>query len=125
AIALLCSHYVLPWWESNYMGSLAAALRRANARFLGSGLNFASLSRGLRTLKQQNTEDTEKINGAERALRDAELQWRVNRKNMHIAFSNFTGAFYRMMDEPIRRQQHVRELNALMTQHHTLASHVS
>ena len=125
AIALLCSHYVLPWWESNYMGSLAAALRRANSRFMGSGLRFASLSRELHALKRQDTQNAESVTSAERAVRDAEVQWRVNRKNMHIAFSNFTGAFYRMMNEPVRRQQHVRALNALMTQHHTLASHVS
>jgi Predicted membrane protein len=125
AIALLCSHFVLPWWESNYMGSLAAALRRANSRFLNSGLDFAAASRQLRALKREQEPDSPEIVAGEKALQDAELHWRVNRKNMHIAFSNFTGAFYRMMDEPIKRQQHVRALNALMTQHHTLASHVS
>ena len=124
AIALLCSHYVLPWWESNYMGSLAAALRRANLRFLRSGLRFADLSRLARSHARQNP-DTPMGAAAIQAQQDAEVQWRVNRKNVHIAFSNFTAAFYRMMAEPTSRQQHVEALNALLIQHHTLASHVS
>jgi len=119
-IALLCSHYVLPWWESNYMGSLATALRRANLRFLRSGLRYAELTRQLRTADKEGAEAI-----PQSAQHDAELQWRVDRKNMHIAFGNFAGAFYRMMDEPVKQQRHVKTLNALMTQHHTLASHVS
>ena len=141
-IALLCSHYVLPWWESNYMGSLAAALRRANLRFLRSGLRYAGFSRQLRAATcgaGGNTADTatgvapgSADSGMENiilelraAQHDAEMQWRVDRKNMHIAFSNFAGAFYRMMAEPVKRQRNVKSLNTLMTQHHTLASHVS
>lgn len=120
-IALLCSHYVLPWWESNYMGSLASALRRANLRFLRSGLHYAELSRRLRLGGTQP--DGSAVSQA--VQHDAELQWRVDRKNMHIAFSNFAGAFYRMMAEPVKRQRKVKSLNTLMTQHHTLASHVS
>ncbi len=123
-IALLCSHYVLPWWESNFMGSLAAALRRANLRFLRSGLRYAGLSRRLR---QPTSADGQVADMAalQTAQHEAEMQWRVDRKNMHIAFSNFAGAFYRMMAEPVKRQRNVRSLNALLTQHHTLASHVS
>src|SRR5690606_8124958 len=119
-IALLCSRYVLPWWESNYMGSLAAALRRANLRFLRSGLRFAELSRQLR-----NAANDAQGRALQTAQHDAEMQWRVDRKNMHIAFSNFAGAFYRMMAEPVRQQRNVKSLNTLLTQHHTLASHIS
>ncbi len=120
-IALLCSRYVLPWWESNYMVSLAAALRRANLRFLRSGLLYARLSRRLRSASER----PERLAEAQAAQHEAELQWRVDRKNMHIAFSNFAGAFYRMMAEPVKQQRNVKTLNTLMIQHHTLASHVS
>ena len=126
-IALLCSHYVLPWWESNYMASLAAALRRANLRFLRSGLRFAELTRRLRALPGSDSarEQKQALADCRSAQHEAELQWRVDRKNMHIAFGNYATAFYRMMDEPVRRQHNVKTLNALMTQHHTLASHIS
>lgn len=120
-IALLCSRHVLPWWESNYMDSLAAALRRANLRFLRSGLRYAELSRRLRGTDNDAAERATRL--AEQ--REAEVQWRVDRKNMHIAFSNFAGAFYRMMAEPVKQQRNVKTFNTLMTQHHTLASHVS
>lgn len=121
SIALLCSRYVLPWWESNFMGSLAAALRRANLRFLRSGLRYAELNRQLRQARATGADDA----ALRVAQHDAEMQWRVDRKNVHIAFSNFTGALYRMMAEPVKRQRNVKSLNTLMIQHHTLASHVS
>ena len=124
-IALLCSYYVLPWWESNYMASLAAALRRANLRFLRSGLRYAELTRRLRTLAENGEERSRALAESRSAQHDAELQWRVDRKNVHIAFGNYAGAFYRMMAEPVKRQHNVKTLNALMTQHHTLASHIS
>ena len=124
-IALICSYYVLPWWESNYMGSLAAALRRANLRFLRSGLHYAELTRRLRALSENGEERSQALTECQRAQHDAELQWRVDRKNVHIAFSNYAAAFYRMMAEPVKRQRNVKTLNALMTQHHTLASHIS
>ncbi|NYT23186.1 FUSC family protein [Alcaligenaceae bacterium] len=125
-IALLCSYYVLPWWESNYMGSLASALRRANLRFLRSGLRYAELTRQLRAAGRGGDAAAEPpARNLAAVQHDAELQWRVDRKNMHIAFGNFAGAFYRMMAEPVKRQRNVKALNALMTQHHTLASHVS
>ncbi|NLC36015.1 MAG: FUSC family protein [Alcaligenaceae bacterium] len=124
-IALLCSRYVLPWWESNYMGSLAAALQRANLRFLRSGLRYAELSRKVRVVSPGDEGSARPLAEYRSEQREADVQWRVDRKNMHIAFSNYAGAFYRMMAEPTRRQHHVDTLNALMSQHHTLASHVS
>lgn len=124
-IALICSYYVLPWWESNYMASLAAALQRANLRFLQSGIRYAELNRQLNALIQKAAADSEELAAKRSAQHDAEMQWRVDRKNVHIAFSNFAGAFYRMMAEPVKRQRNVRTLNLLMIQHHTLASHIS
>ncbi|HLU78274.1 MAG TPA: FUSC family protein [Burkholderiaceae bacterium] len=124
-IALLCSYFVLPWWESNYMASLAAALQRANLRFLRSGLRYAELNRQLHALSRTSPENADALAACRSAQHDAEMQWRVDRKNVHIAFSNFAGAFYRMMAEPEKRQRNVKTLNLLMIQHHTLASHIS
>lgn len=124
-IALLCSYYVLPWWESNYMASLAAALRRANLRFLRSGVRYAELTRRLRAFTENQTQSDSELAQCRSVQHDAELQWRVDRKNVHIAFSNYAGAFYRMLAEPEKRQRNVKTLNALMIQHHTLASHIS
>lgn len=123
-IALLCSYFVLPWWESNYMGSLAAALQRANLRFLRSGIRYAELTRQLNAAAEKGAV-AETLAEQRQLQHEAELQWRVDRKNVHIAFSNFAGAFYRMMAEPVKRQRFVKTLNALMIQHHTLASHIS
>ena len=53
------------------------------------------------------------------------MRWRLARKNVHIAFGNFTSAFYRMMDEPVSHQRHVPELNRLLIQNHTLASQIA
>lgn len=124
-IALLCSYYVLPSWESNYLASLAAALRRANLRFLRSGMHYADLTRRLRALPASQAESAAELARSRSVQHDAELQWRVDRKNVHIAFSNYASAFYRMLAEPEKRQRNVETLNALMIQHHTLASHIS
>src|SRR3546814_1147550 len=42
-----------------------------------------------------------------------------------IAFGNFASAFYRMMDEPVKRQNNVPELNNLLIQNHVLASQIT
>lgn len=44
---------------------------------------------------------------------------------MHIAFSNFAEAFYRMMSEPKSHQVNVPELNNLLIQNHVLASQIT
>ncbi|TEA78613.1 FUSC family protein [Allopusillimonas ginsengisoli] len=152
AIALLCS-YVLPWWEYNFMASLANALKRANLELLNSGLEYARLSRQQTAVrgKAAQSEPTSSLDrasdgtpdspanakpdGSETGIADpsmsladldaqqheAEIRWRVARKNVHIAFSNFAAAFYRMMDEPIKRQRNLPELNHLLIQNHVLA----
>ncbi|MDS1140832.1 FUSC family membrane protein [Pusillimonas sp. SM2304] len=128
SLALLCS-YILPWWEHRYMSSLARAAKKANQEFFKAGLRYAELSRaqtaahtgldGSRTLSAQDLKDLDD------EQHEAEVHWRVARKNMHIAFSNFASAFYRMMDEPIRRQANVPELNNLLIQNHVLASQIT
>jgi uncharacterized membrane protein YccC len=107
ALALTCS-YILPAWERNVMASLARALLAANHAFLRVGLEYVQSAREM---------------GADApATREAETRWKLSRKNMHIAFGNYASAFYRMMDEPVRRQNKVPQLNNLMLQHHALAS---
>ncbi|MNY14307.1 hypothetical protein D3C86_1474780 [compost metagenome] len=59
------------------------------------------------------------------AVIDADLAWRLARKNVHIAFSNFAEAFYRMMSEPKSHQLSVPELNNLLIQNHVLASQIT
>jgi uncharacterized membrane protein YccC len=117
-IALLCS-YILPWWEYNFMGSLAEALKKANLEFLDAGLQYARLSR------QQAGSPATGSGSLDQQQHEAELRWRVARKNVHIAFGNFASAFYRMMDEPIRRQHKLPELNHLLIQNHVLALQIT
>lgn len=113
-LALSCS-YILPSWERNTLDDLARTLRAANQIFLRGGLAFVQAARMARQAGQPG--------GTEQ--QEAETQWKLCRKNVHIAFSNFAAAFYRMMDEPTRRQRHVPEFNRLMIQHHALASQIA
>ncbi len=142
-IALLCS-YAFPWWEYNFMPSLANALRRANLELLDSGLEYAQLSRKQAALQtpapgtvaapaDPPAAVSDTLHGAsgdatapdlatlDAQQHEAEIRWRVARKNVHIAFSNYAAAFYRMLDEPIARQKNLPELNHLLIQNHVLA----
>lgn len=116
AIALLCS-YILPWWEHNFMASLAQALRTANHRYYKAGLHYATLVRAMRNGQQHDTQEAEQL--------EADMAWRLARKNVYIAFGNYAAAFYRMAAEPARRQQNVPELNNLLNQNHVLTSQIS
>ena len=113
-LALTCS-YILPAWERNTLDDLARALRAANLDFLQRGLDYVRACRAARAGGPADAPDAG----------EAEVRWRLSRKNVHIAFSNFASAFYRMMDEPVSRQRHVPELNRLLIQHHTLASQIA
>src|SRR3546814_11782174 len=97
------------------MASLARAARKANLEFFNAGLRYAELTR-IQNAAQASTQapstshhvvpvDIQALNAEQH---EAEVAWRVARKNMHIAFSNFAAAFYRMMDEPIKRQANVQ-----------------
>ncbi|NLY27512.1 MAG: FUSC family protein [Alcaligenaceae bacterium] len=118
-LALMAS-YILPWWERSFMPSLAAATQRASREMLRTGLLYAALSRRCVQARQQGA-SASNLCGLESEQHEAELNWRVARKNMHIAFGNFASAFYRMMDEPPRQQRNVAALNNLLLQHHALA----
>ncbi|HUG57092.1 MAG TPA: FUSC family membrane protein [Candidimonas sp.] len=120
-IALLCS-YILPWWEHNFMASLANAVKKANKELLNTGLHYAALTRAQAAARTVPGTDTRTLDAEQH---EAEMHWRIARKNVYIAFGNFASAFYRMMDEPIKRQNNVPELNNLMIQYHVLASQIS
>ncbi|MFC4296932.1 FUSC family membrane protein [Castellaniella hirudinis] len=113
-LALTCS-YILPSWERNTLDELARALRAANEAFLQAGLDHVHAARAARSADTADAMDPG----------EADVRWRLARKHVHIAFSNFAAAFYRMMDEPVSRQRHVPELNRLLIQNHTLASQIA
>lgn len=114
-LALLCS-YVLPWWEANYMAPLARAASRANLEYLRAGMRYIDVLRrhGGAQADAGNAEVTE-----------ADVALRLARKNVHIAFSNYAEAFYRMMSEPQHHQINVPEFNNLLIQNHVLASQIT
>lgn len=114
-LALLCS-YILPWWEARYMKPLARAASRANLEYLRAGLNYIDVVR-------QN--GGAPASESDNAVADADLAWRLARKNVHIAFSNYAEAFYRMMSEPRQHQVNVPEFNNLLIQNHILASQIT
>ena len=135
ALALICS-YILPWWEARYLKPLAAAATRANREYLLAGLRYVEAMQtnaGLATTAGTNTATTAAANATTSATTaagtpaviDADLAWRLARKNVHIAFSNFAEAFYRMMSEPKSHQLSVPELNNLLIQNHVLASQIT
>lgn len=143
ALALICS-YILPWWEARYLKPLAAAATRANREYLLAGLRYVEAMQthagpdtnagaNAATTAGTNTATTTAANAATNATAaadtpaviDADLAWRLARKNVHIAFSNFAEAFYRMMSEPKSHQLSVPELNNLLIQNHVLASQIT
>ncbi|AYD63371.1 FUSC family protein [Achromobacter sp. B7] len=143
ALALICS-YILPWWEARYLKPLAAAATRANREYLVAGLRYVEAMQAhgapsnAATATATNAATTAGTPPASPAASptatsaadtpaviDADLAWRLARKNVHIAFSNFAEAFYRMMSEPKSHQQSVPELNNLLIQNHVLASQIT
>jgi len=117
ALALVCS-YILPWWEARYLKPLAAAATRANREYLLAGLRYVEAMQAHGAPVGRSAADTP-------AVSEADIAWRLARKNVHIAFSNFAEAFYRMMSEPKSHQVNVPELNNLLIQNHVLASQIT
>lgn len=119
-LALVCS-YFLPWWEYRYTRPLARAAIKANLEYLQSGLRYAAI------MQQQSAAKADpSVKPVENAaLNDANVAWRLSRRNVHIAFSNFAEAFYRMMSEPESHQVNVPEMNNLLIQNHVLASQIT
>jgi uncharacterized membrane protein YccC len=104
-VAFLCS-YILPWWESRSLPSLADAAIRSNQSYLDAGI-----------------QRLEAITSSE--VKPSPTAWPLARKNMLVAFSNYAEAFYRMMGEPTSHQEHVSEYNNLLLQTHVLATEVA
>jgi uncharacterized membrane protein YccC len=109
AIAFTAS-YFMPWWEAQFMPGLARAAVAADTYYL---------QKGLALLRERQIQDSAKLSPQ---AQQADLDWRLSRKNVHVAFSNFAEAFYRMMLEPKSRQVQVAEFNNLLIQTHMLAS---
>lgn len=127
-IALICS-YILPWWESNSMSSFAKEAIKANKHYLQTGLQYAELNRqyNARSMRSstENEDPDEDFKKLQQALNEADTQWRLARRTVHVSFSNFAAGFYRMMSEPVSRQHNVSVLNNLLIQNHVLASQIS
>ena len=130
-IALICS-YILPWWESNSLHTLAQDALQANKNYLHTGLHYAALKRQHSAATTAVPEDDHALtlsaaalSKLEHDLMDADLQWQLARRQVHINFSNFSSGFYRMMNEPSSRQMDVALLNNLLSQNHVLASQIS
>lgn len=97
------------------MRPLARAAIKANRQYLITGLQYAEV--------MQQTADSNADTVATR--QQADVAWRLARRNVHIAFSNLAEAFYRMMREPKSHQINVPEMNNLMLQNHVLASQIT
>lgn len=130
-IAFVCS-YILPWWESNSISNLARDALQANKDYLHSGLHYASLKRQHAAAStaacadgQALTLSAAALSKLEHDLSEAETQWLLAKRQVHISFSNFASAFYRMMNEPSSHQTDVALLNHLLSQNHVLASQIS
>lgn len=123
-IALVCS-YILPWWESNSMPDVAKAAINANKYYLETGLHYAELDRQHTAATKQEKDQQLDFKQLEIDLSEADTQWRLARRNVHVAFGNFAAGFYRMMSEPVNQQHHVTQLNNLLIQNHVLASQIS
>lgn len=130
-IALGCS-YILPWWESNGMAAAAKDAMESNKNYLQTGLRYASLSRQYHAATHQPDSPTTALALSpatlallEKDLNEAETQWQLARRQVHISFGNFSSAFYRMMNEPVSHQHNTALLNNLLTQNHVLASQIS
>ena len=105
AIALACS-YVFPYWEYRMLRPLLRRAIEANRHYLTASLGLVGTSLDNIEMHQEN------------------VDYRLARKNVHIAFGNFTNSFYRMMLEPKSKQRSPAQLNSLVIQLHDMAAQV-
>ncbi|MDX3908109.1 MAG: FUSC family membrane protein [Pigmentiphaga sp.] len=106
AIALACS-YVLPYWEYRLLKPFLRRAIEANRQYLAA-------SRKLLATSVSNID-----------MHPDDVEYRLARKNVHVAFGNFANSFYRMMLEPKSKQRSPAQLNSLVIQLHDLAAQVS
>jgi len=121
-ITMACS-YVLPWWEARYMQPLGRAAVSAAAEYLRAGRQWVQAMQAQTAANGGQPPGPDTVYDA--AVQDADLAWRLARKNLHVAFSNLAQAFYRMMREPRSRQRYVPEVHDLVIQSHILASQIA
>ena len=113
------------------MPDVAKAAINANKHYLETGLHYAELDRQHTAATRQEKDQYLDLNldlafkQLEIDLSEADTQWRLARRNVHVAFGNFAAGFYRMMSEPVNQQHHVTQLNNLLIQNHVLASQIS
>src|SRR3546814_14349368 len=74
------------------MKPLARAATNANREYLRTGLQYARAmpAHAAGATPPEGTPTVE----------EADIAWRLARKNVHIDFSNFAEAFYRLLSEP-------------------------
>ncbi|VCU72511.1 Inner membrane protein YccS [Pigmentiphaga humi] len=104
-IALACS-YVLPYWEYRFLRPLLRHAIDANRSYLEASRRLLGAS----------------VDNVDMKLGD--VDYRIARKNVHIAFGNFTNSFYRMMLEPKSKQRSAAQLNSLVIQLHDLSAQI-
>jgi uncharacterized membrane protein YccC len=100
-IALVCSYFILPSWESASIKDLAIAAIKANKEYFNSAAGYFT-----------GTPPTE-------------LQYKVARKGAFVALANLSEALQRMMNDPKSRQHAIQDYHQFTVANHTLTSYVA
>lgn len=124
ALAVAAS-YLFPYWENRALGKLVQALIAAMRQYVD--VAYGPLDGTPRPAPSPAAALTAAVSGiaAKDGALDGDYQYRLARKNVHIAFANLGNAFQRMMIEPKSQQRHVPELNDLLMQSHALAAQIT
>lgn len=113
-LAIAASH-LFPYWEYRFMGDLVDRMIVTMRQYLEASCWWWS-GRKISVSASGTPFDV--------AL-DPDFNYRLTRKNVHIAFANLGQAFQRMMIEPKFAQKFVPELNDLLIRSHVLTSQIT
>jgi len=113
ALAITAS-YLFPYWENRALGKLVQALLASMRQYFD--VVYAPLGGVPKAVLAGASKD---------GVLDSDYQYRLTRKNVHIAFANLGNGFQRMMMEPKAQQHCVPELNDLLVQSHALAAQLT
>ncbi|CAB3777766.1 FUSC family protein [Paraburkholderia fynbosensis] len=137
------------WWSGKPAAAVAAVVTEAGARapaaamadpaigFAGPALATAGATQpiadaganpGTATVSNATARPAAGASAAAAAAAtalDRDYNYRLARKNVHVAFANLGQAFQRMMLEPKSAQMFVPELNGLLVRSHVLASQIT
>ncbi|NKJ47713.1 AraE protein [Burkholderia sp. SG-MS1] len=137
------------WWSGKPAAAVAAVVTEAGARapaaamadpavgFAGPALATAGATQPIAEAGAQagtaivSNATARPVAGASAAAAaaatalDRDYNYRLARKNVHVAFANLGQAFQRMMLEPKSAQMFVPELNGLLVRSHVLASQIT